>query len=151
MAESKDVIRWDPFRELERWAGLSDLPAFRLARRAGEAQGEAAAMVSPAVDITEADDKYVVTAEIPGVKKDDLTIEIQDGVLSIRGEKRSEREEKKEKARWLERSYGAFTRAFTLPADAAPDKVSASFENGILKIEIAKRAEAKPKTIAIKG
>jgi HSP20 family protein len=154
MAEREmDVIRWDPFRDLDRLFGRRDWPGPRFGRLLGELAGEpaATAMVSPAVDITEADDKYVVTAEIPGVKKDDLTIEIQDGVLSIRGEKKSEREEKKEKARWLERTYGAFTRAFTLPADAAADKVTASFENGVLKVEIAKRAEAKPKTIAIKG
>jgi HSP20 family protein len=154
MAEAKEreVVRWDPFRDLERWMGLRDWPGRRLGRLLGElGEPATAAMVSPAVDITEADDKYVVTAEIPGVKKEDLTIEIQEGVLSIRGEKRSEREEKKEKARWLERTYGAFTRSFTLPADAASDRVTASFENGVLKIEIAKRAEAKPKTIAIKG
>jgi HSP20 family protein len=151
MAEmkEKEVVRWDPFRDLERWMGLREWPGRRLGRVFGDV-GEPA-MVSPAVDITEAEDKYVVSAEIPGVKKDDLTIEIHDGVLSIRGEKRSEREEKKEKARWLERTYGAFTRSFSLPADAAADKVTASFENGVLKVEIAKRAEAKPKTIAIKG
>ncbi len=154
MAEpkEKDVIRWDPFRDLERWAGLRDWPGLRVGRLLGElGEPRGGAIVSPAVDVTEADDRYVVTAEIPGVKKDDLTLEIQDGVLSIRGEKRSEREETRQKARLLERSYGAFTRAFTLPADAAADKVTASFENGVLKIEIAKRAEAKAKSIAIKG
>jgi HSP20 family protein len=151
MAETraKEVTRWDPFRDLERWAGLGDVPGLRLRRLLAEEPG--GAIVVPAVDVTEADDKYVITAEIPGVKKEDLTLELHDGVLSIRGEKRSEREETKQKARLLERTYGAFTRAFTLPADAAVDKVTASFENGVLRIEIAKRAEAKPKTIAIKS
>jgi HSP20 family protein len=154
MAESeKRPVRWDPFREIERWSPLREWPGLRLGRVFDELLGEGRplSVPSPAVDITEADDKYVVTAEVPGVKREDLTVELQDGVLSIRGEKKSEREETKEKARYLERSYGAFTRAFTLPADANPDRVSATFENGVLKVEVAKRAEAKPKTIAIKG
>ena len=154
MAETeKRPAKWDPFRELERWSPLREWPSLRMGRLFDELLGErgAVSVPSPAVDITEGDDKYVVTAEVPGVKRDDLTVELHDGVLSIRGEKKSEREETKEKARYLERSYGAFTRAFTLPADANAEKVSASFENGVLKVEVAKRAEAKPKTIAIKG
>ena len=153
LTHSEPQVAADPF---ESWTPFRELfaPGGRLPRFFDEmfpTRGARAGRWSPAVDIAEDDQKFVITAELPGTAKDDVHVEVHENVMTIRGEKRSEREEKKEKARWLERSYGAFTRAFTLPADAAPDKVSASFENGILKIEIAKRAEAKPKTIAIKG
>ncbi len=149
--ESRAVTRWDPFSDLERfhpWSALSDWR-----QRMDEVFGESArvGMVAPAVDVTESDGQYLFSAEVPGVKKGDLTVEVQDRVLTIRGEKKSEREETKDKARHLERSYGAFSRSFTLPADADDAKVDASFEDGVLKIAIAKRPEAKPQQVAIKG
>ena len=103
------------------------------------------------LDVTEADGKYVLTAEVPGVDKKDITIECKDGVLSIRGEKKSQREETREKARILERSYGAFSRTLALPDDADVDHVEASFRDGVLRIEIQKKPGAKAKAIAIKS
>jgi HSP20 family protein len=92
-----------------------------------------------------------VTADVPGVKSDDVVVELHEGVLTVRGEKRSEHEEKDSKRRWLERSYGTFSRSFSLPRDADPDQVDASFKDGVLTVRISKAAEAKPQTIAIKG
>ncbi len=100
---------------------------------------ERAAM--PAIDITESDDQYVVTVELPGMKKEDVTIELKDHVLTIRGEKRSEREEKKERRRLVERSYGSFSRSFGLPPDASADHIEATFAAGVLTLEI-RRSEA---------
>jgi HSP20 family protein len=152
--ETKQIARWDPFRDLaswEPWAGFRE--GSRLARLMDEMFGERPRLgvTVPAVDVTECDDHYLVTAEVPGVKREDLTLEIREGVLSLRGEKRSEREETKEKARLLERSYGAFSRSFSLPADADAEKISAKFEDGVLKVTIKKRPEAKPKAISIKS
>lgn len=105
--------------------------------------------IAPAVDITETAEAYVITAEIPGVKKDDISVEVQDGAISIRGEKRSKRDESTDTARRLERVYGAFSRTFSLPSDAQVDKVDASFENGVLTLTVARQPESKPQQVAI--
>ncbi len=97
------------------------------------------------------DDSYLISAEVPGVNKGNLTVEVHDRALTIRGEKKSEREETKDKARRLERSFGAFSRSFTLPADADDEKIAAQFDDGVLKLTIAKRPEAKPQQVAIRG
>jgi HSP20 family protein len=149
--------RRDPFWELdpfERWEPLRELglASPRLSRWMEEAFGGArGGRLSPAVDVSEDDGKYVVTVELPGTKREDVTVEAHENVLTIRGEKRSEREEKKEQSRWVERTYGSFSRSFTLPANADADRVNASFRDGVLTIEIPKSEAAKPKTIAIKG
>src|SRR5688572_22864127 len=122
--------------------GFSELfggPA-RMQRWMEEAFGDRGLASLPALplDVTEADGHYVMTAELPGVDKKDLTVECQNGALSIRGEKRSQREETKEKARLLERSYGAFSRTLVLPDDADLDQVNATFRDGVLRIEIQK-------------
>jgi HSP20 family protein len=116
--------------------------------------GEAArapVAIRPALDVTETDDRYTISVEVPGVKREDLSVDFHEGVLTVHGEKRSEREEGKERARVLERSFGAFTRAMRLPVDADADHIEARFADGVLKLSIPKRPEAKPKTIAIRG
>jgi HSP20 family protein len=105
----------------------------------------------PAIDITENDKAYLVTAELAGCKPEDVSVEVHEGVLSIRGEKKSERSEKTEQARWTERSYGSFHRSFRLAPDAAQDRIDASFKNGVLTVEIAKTEENKPKVVRIKS
>jgi HSP20 family protein len=152
MAEEteRSLSRFDPFRELglfEPWPGTP-----RLASVMDEFFGARPRdrVVAP-VDITESDGEYVISVEVAGVKKNDLVVEVQDRVLSVRGEKRSEREEKKEKGRLLERTYGAFSRSFTLPRDADADAVRASFEDGVLKLTLPKKPEVKAKSVAIKG
>jgi HSP20 family protein len=156
--QERRPVRWDPFGNLElfgAWAPFWEggRPS-RLLGLMDELMGERRRPLGTAVppmDVTEAEDHYLVTAELPGVRKDDLTVELQEGVLSIRGEKKSEREDPNQKGRWLERSFGTFSRSFTLPSDANTERLDARFEDGVLRLRIEKKPEAKPKTIAIKG
>jgi HSP20 family protein len=160
MAERKEasITRRDPFAELADWRPLFGRelwsPFFGREGRnpLEELWGRTASgRVAPSVDISEDDSNYIVTAELPGTKREDVTIELEEDVLTIRGEKRSEREEKKEKRRFVERSYGTFSRSFTLPANADPERITASFENGVLTVQIAKRPETKPRVVDIKS
>jgi HSP20 family protein len=104
----------------------------------------------PALDIHETDGEYAVTVELAGARKEDVTVECHDGILTIRGEKKSEREEEKEKRRFVERRYGTFSRSFSLPSDADSEKIDAKFENGVLTLTIPKSEAAKPRTVAVK-
>lgn len=105
----------------------------------------------PAIDITESDKAYVVTAELAGCKPEDVSVEIHEGVLSIRGEKKSERSEETEQSRWTERSFGSFHRSFRLAPDTAQDRIDASFKDGVLTVEIAKSEENKPRVVRVKS
>ncbi|MCP3985092.1 MAG: Hsp20/alpha crystallin family protein [bacterium] len=105
----------------------------------------------PAVDVNESDLAFVVTAELPGAKSEDITVEGHGDLLTIRGEKRSERDEKDEHRRLIERSYGSFSRSFTLPPTADGDRVEADFKDGVLTITIPKQEEHKPRTVPIRS
>ena len=155
MAESKErsVARRDPFAELADWRPFFG-PLFGREGRnlLEEVWGRSAAgRLAPSVDVTEDEGNYIVTAELPGTKREDVTVELEDEVLTIRGEKRNERDEKKEKRRIVERSYGTFSRSFTLPSNADGERISAKFENGVLTVTIAKRPETKPRVVDIKS
>jgi HSP20 family protein len=139
------VETWDPFRALDLFR---DWPASRMF--GGFREGAGVDRWSPSLDLTENDDEFIVTLELAGAKKDDVHVEIEDGVLTVRGEKKSEREEKNEKRRYTERSFGVFSRSFTLPSNADGDDVKASFENGVLKVEIGKREKAKTKAVKVR-
>jgi HSP20 family protein len=115
----------------------------------GERSRNTAALV-PAVDVTESEDRYLVAVEAPGISKDDVEVELHDGVLTVRGEKKSERGSS-DTARWTERIFGSFSRSFALPPDVDSERVDASFRDGVLHIKIEKRPEAKPRTVVIKG
>ena len=104
---------------------------------------------TPSVDISETDNDIIVTAELPGVKKDDVKISLQDNVLTIRGEKKQEKEEKNENYHRVERAYGVFQRSFTLPTTVDPKKIKATFKDGVLKIKLPKTEEARMKEIPI--
>jgi len=105
---------------------------------------------TPAVDIAESNDLYHVNIELPGVKKEDVLITLESNILTIKGEKKQESEEKKKDYHRVERSYGAFQRSFTLPTAVKADKIDAVYNNGILSISIPKADEAKPKQIEVK-
>jgi len=105
---------------------------------------------TPVVDIAEHDDDYVVKVELPGINKDDVKITLENNVLTIRGEKKQEKESKKENFHRIERSYGSFQRSFTLPMTVKNDKIDASYKDGILTIALPKAEEAKPKQIEVK-
>ncbi len=110
---------------------------------------EADRLIAPSLDIVEDAHAYLVTAELPGLKKEDVAIQLEDGVLSISGEKKQEAEVKEQTFHRMERRYGSFYRAVTLPAGVDVEKVDARFEDGVLKIRVPKREELKPKAIKI--
>ena len=144
------LTKWNPFRELEDiQSRLSSL----FGRTPLRGFGEEAMTVSewtPLVDIAEDDKEYLIKAELPEVKKEDVKVTVEGGVLTITGERKFEKEEKGKKYHRLERAYGSFMRSFTLPEGAAGDKVSADFKDGVLKVHLAKSPEAKPKSINVK-
>ncbi len=109
-------------------------------------------MWSPSVNVEESDESLLLTAELPGLTIDDVEIEVENNVLSIRGEKKEEREEKEDRRYHLwERCYGAFERQFTLPRTVKTEEISASFRDGILYVQLPRAPEAKAKKIAIKA
>lgn len=151
------LIRRNPARELVGWH--SDL--FGLQREINRMfdnmfgrgyQDEDTALVSwvPSVDIAENDNEYLVKVDLPGVTKDDVKITLESNVLTIRGEKKQEKETKKENFHRVERSYGSFQRSFTLPTTVKSEKIDASFKDGVLTIVLPKMEEAKPKEIEVK-
>ena len=155
--QSRELEPWRPFGELEPWPGLFDEWPFggRLSRLANVLSRDwpssrAERPLLPAIDVSDDDQRYTITAELPGAKKDDVHVEIHEGMLTIRGEKRSEREEKSERRRYVERSYGSFSRSFRLPPDADADRLEAKFADGVLMVTLPKVEAAKPKVIAIK-
>ena len=145
------VERWDPMSDLDwfdrfrpfREFGLA--PLLRGRTPAFGTEGEA----GPAVDIAENESEYVVTAELPGVKPEDVHLEVHGDMLTLRGEKRSEREEKEEERRYVERRFGRFSRSFTMPPNANLDRVSAKFSDGVLSVVVPKSEESKSRVIAI--
>ena len=142
------LTRWDPLREFddltERMNRLMTRPAW------GAEEALVTADWAPIVDIQESDKEYLVKAELPEVKKDDVKVNIKDGVLTLEGERQQEKEEKNKKFHRVERSYGKFVRSFTMPEDADDQKVQAEFKDGILNVHIGKSEAAKPKAIEVK-
>jgi HSP20 family protein len=114
-------------------------------RRTGMTEGQWV----PAVDVSENESEMVVRAELPGMTHDDIEVNLQDNVLTLKGEKKQERKEDKENFHCLERSYGSFTRSFSLPAGVKQEDIKATFKDGILEISLPKAEEEKPKKIAI--
>ncbi|MFO7576243.1 MAG: Hsp20/alpha crystallin family protein [Pelovirga sp.] len=139
------LTRWDPFGDvdgvLQRYARGGDWP-FR-----GGMEGED---WTPRVDISETDKSFCIKAEVPGVKREDVKISIEDRVLNIRGESRQEKEDKDEKMHRIERFYGSFSRSFTLPENIDISKIDASFKDGVLTLDLPKTAEKKPKSVEVK-
>jgi len=109
------------------------------------------ATFTPAVDIKESPKEYVVTAEVPGIAKGDIHIELADNLLTLKGERKFEREQKEESYHRVERSYGSFTRSFSLPAKVKSDAIEAVFKDGVLTVRIPKAEEMVPRKIEILG
>lgn len=143
------LTRWEPFRELatlqermnriftDQYAGL------------GSEESLAAGSFVPPVDVYEDEHSFQLRMEVPGIEEKDIDIRLENNVLTVRGERKFEKEETEDKFRRIERRYGTFTRAFTLPNTINPEDVKAEYVNGVLKIRLAKRAEAKPKQIKV--
>ncbi|MEK6525900.1 MAG: Hsp20/alpha crystallin family protein [Nitrospirota bacterium] len=146
------ITRWDPFRELEEMQNrLSTLVGRAPVRKNGEKkEAMTVAEWAPLVDITEDDKEYLIKAELPEVKKEDVKLTAHDDVLTITGERKYEKEEKGKKYHRVERAYGSFERSFTLPEDADEGKIAAEFKDGVLKVHLPKSEKAKPKSIEVK-
>lgn len=156
MSEQKEsAVARQPSRffDLDPWRGADPFRSLfdRFFQDAPESWRQLETFTTPKVDITETEDAYRVRAELPGVSKDDVTVEFEHGLLTIRGEKKSQRDEKNEKGRRLECSYGAFSRSFSLPQDIDPDQIAAKFKDGVLDVTVKRTPVSKPKQVAIKG
>jgi HSP20 family protein len=143
---------WNPFKEME------DLQS-RLAKvfgltpaRVGNGGEELMTVTewTPSVDITEDEKEWLVKADLPELKKEDVKVTVENGVLTISGERKLEKEEKNKKYHRIERAYGAFVRCFSVPDGTDTDKVSAEFKDGVLKVHLLKSEKAKPKALDIK-
>lgn len=143
------IIRWDPFRDLVTLREKMN----RLFEETFTGRGEKKDLVSgtwsPSVDIYETENAMVLTAEVPGMKEDEIEIKIEDNTLILQGERKFEKETKEENYHRIERSYGSFYRSFTLPNSIDQDKIQAVHENGVLKITMPKRPELKPKKVKV--
>lgn len=151
------LVRWDPFQELEDISNRLNRvfnrhdPA-KGAPRSLERSKETMALAdwAPAVDIKESPEEYVIKAELPEVQKDDVKVIVKDGVLTLSGERKIEKEEKGKKYHRIERAYGTFMRSFSVPDDVDEAKVSASFKDGLLNVHLPKSATAKSRTVDVK-
>ena len=145
------LVRWDPFRELEdmseRLNRVFARPAMR--NNAGK-ENLTVADWMPVVDISESDGEYLIKAELPEVKKEDVKVTVEDGVLTIQGERRQEKEEKGKRYHRVERSYGSFVRSFTLPESVDEAGVKAEYKEGVLHLHLPKSEKVKPKAIDVK-
>jgi HSP20 family protein len=150
--EMNAMTRWDPFRELDDLQNrLSTLFGRAPVRKDGpKDEALTVAEWAPLVDIVEDDHQYLIKAELPEVKKEDVRLTVQDGVLSLSGDRKFVKEEKGKKYHRVERAYGSFVRTFTLPEDANEQKVSADFKDGLLQIHLPKSEKARPKNIEVK-
>src|SRR5512135_2812302 len=143
------LTRWEPFRELQDRIDRMN----RLFRESYRPEGPEEALTStsfaPPVDIYEDEHNITLKMEVPGIDEKDIDVRIENNTLTVRGERKFEKEEKEENYRRVERQYGSFTRTFTLPETVDQDSVQADYDKGVLKIKLAKKAEAKPKQIKV--
>ena len=140
------ITRWDPFREVVALQNRVN----SLFRDMNEAEGPlTTASFIPAVDIYEDSEKVVLKLEVPGIEEKDLDVRVENHTLTVKGERKFEKEEKEENFHRIERRYGSFYRAFTLPNTVDTESVSASYNAGVLKLELKKKPEAQPKQIKV--
>jgi HSP20 family protein len=145
------LTTWNPFRELDEVQNRLSTFLGGFPNRL-PSNGDALKLNawSPDVDISEDEKEFLVKADLPETKKEDVKVAVENGVLRIWGERKTEKEEKKRKYHRIERSYGSFERTFTLPEGADAAKISAEFKEGVLQVHLPKSPAAKPKTIEVK-
>ena len=147
----KTLVTWNPFGELDEVQNrLGSFFAGRFPRFGNGNGGLKLADWAPQVDITEDEKEYLVKADLPEMKREEIKVNVVEGVLSVSGERKAEQEEKNKKVHRIERSYGSFLRSFTLPEDANGAKVSAEFKDGVLKVHLPKSPVAKSNAIEVK-
>jgi HSP20 family protein len=146
------IVRWEPFREISSLQSemnrLFD-SVFDAPRRGGN--GGAMRRWMPAMDLVETEDQFVLRADLPGMSEDDITIEVEDGTLTVSGERKAEHEERNEGFYRLERASGTFSRSLTLPKGVDAEGVTASFDRGVLEVRVPKPEQRKPRRIEIAG
>jgi HSP20 family protein len=143
------ITRWDPFRDVLALQNRMNSLFQDFSRGQGETDALTTAAFVPPVDVYEDEHKVVLKLEVPGMKQDDFDIRVENNTLTVRGERKFEKEEREENFHRIERRYGSFYRAFTVPTTMNTENVKASYDAGVLKIELEKRAEAKPKQIKV--
>src|ERR1700758_5217375 len=143
------ITRWDPFRE---FVTIQDRMN-RLFRDSFGPEGREEALTTttfaPPVDVYEDEHNVTLKIEVPGIEEKDIDVRIENNTMTVHGERKFEKDEKEENYRRVERQYGSFTRTFTLPNTVDTENVSANYDKGVLKIKLAKKAEAKPKQIKV--
>jgi HSP20 family protein len=143
------LTRWDPLRDLATMQNRIN----RFVRESYSPEGPEEALTTtsfaPPVDIYEDEHTIAVKMEVPGIDEKDIDVRIENNTLTVHGERKIEKEEKEENFRRVERQYGSFTRSFTLPSSVDTGQVNANYDKGVLKISLAKKAEAKPKQIKV--
>src|SRR5213079_3328676 len=147
------LITWNQLREIEEATQNRFnrfLGGFPNRMGIGETHSLSVADWSPEVDISQDDHEYLLKADLPEIKKDDLRVTVEDGILCVSGERKSEKEDQKRKFHRVERSYGSFRRSFTLPEDTDSKKVTAEFRDGVLKVHLPTTAIAKTKALRVK-
>lgn len=146
------LIRWDPFKEMDelqrRLTSVFGVSPQRVVD--GKQEAMRVSQWMPLVDIVEDAKEYLIKAELPEVRKDEVKVTVENGVLTISGERRYEKEEKDKRYHRVERAYGSFARSFGMPEDADDSKVSAEFKDGVLTVHLAKSEKARPKSIETK-
>ena len=146
------LTRWEPFREFSTIQDRMNRMN-RLFRESYSSEGPEEALTTtsfaPPVDIYEDEHTITLKLEVPGIDEKDIDVRIENNTLAVHGERKIEKEEREENFRRVERQYGSFTRSFTLPTSVDAGQVSAHYEKGVLKIQLAKKAEAKPKQIKV--
>ncbi len=147
---SNTLNRWNPSREMEDFRRILSAFSPALAHRGNGHESMALTEWAPLVDITEDDKEYVISAELPDVKKEDVKVTMENGMLTITGDRKFEKETKNKTYHRIERSYGSFARSFALPDDGDAAKVNAEFKDGMLKVRVAKSEAARPKQIEVK-
>lgn len=146
------IVRWEPFRDLvtvqDRMNRIFD-EAFRGGPRGAEDEWALGGNWAPAVDIYEHEGNLVLKAELPGIEPKDVDVRVENNVLTLRGERKFDTEVKREKFHRVERAYGSFSRSFTLPSVVDTEKIKAEYKDGVLRVTLPTREEAKPKQISI--
>jgi HSP20 family protein len=145
------IARLDPFRELEEMGRRFSTLFGRVPARRVDGREETMTVFewAPLVDIVENEHEYLIKAELPEVKREDVKVTVQNGTLMIAGERTIEKEEKDKKYHRIERAYGHFARSFTLPEDADPTRIRAEFKDGVLNVHVAKAEHARPKRVEV--
>ena len=144
------LVRWDPFRELEDMSERLNRVFSRPTLRNTGKENLTVADWMPTVDISETESEYLIKAELPEVRKEDVKVTVENGVLTLQGERRQEKEEKGRRFHRVERSYGSFVRSFTLPESVDEGGVKAEYKDGVLALHLPKSEKVKPKAIDVK-